>query len=280
MRGDSYTWGSTSRRRRRRVRTSATPPYLPYMLTSVSKFVGPDTMVVVVVTLAPLVPVDNHQLLRGKSRENCGAVVGDNDFFFDTGRGDAIRSGAERLESKDHAGLQFNRVGETVEATDHRTLVQSKAEAMAELQTEGRHLVGEAKLSCGGTGFGDHVGASTGADQIDGLIHPLACLGVGVALRAGRTADGQGPVVTRAVTVERTDDVKECLVAGTDNSVGEVVRVRVAPLTRDCVNCLDLVGTHLVESLVGERDDLVLTNTGLEGFEDVLIDTVDHCRGL
>ncbi len=43
-------------------------------------------MVIVVVMLAPLVLVRNHQLLRGKSGKNCGAVVGDNDGFFDAGR--------------------------------------------------------------------------------------------------------------------------------------------------------------------------------------------------
>ena len=67
---------------------------------------------------------------------------------------------------------------------------------------------------------------------------------------------------------------------GPDQPVGEVVRVRVAPLARDRVDRLDLVRAHLVEPLVGQRHDLVLADAGLEGLDDVLVDAVDHRRGL
>ena len=67
---------------------------------------------------------------------------------------------------------------------------------------------------------------------------------------------------------------------GPDQPVGEVVRVRVAPLARDRVDRLDLVRPHLVEPLAGEPDDLVLPDAGLEHVDDVLVDAVDHGGGL
>jgi hypothetical protein len=72
------------------------------------------------------------------------------------------------------------------------------------------------------------------------------------------------------------DDVEERLVARPDQPVGEVVRVGVAPLAGDRVDRLDLVGAHLVEALVGVRDDLVLPHPGLQHLDDVLVDAVDH----
>jgi len=72
------------------------------------------------------------------------------------------------------------------------------------------------------------------------------------------------------------DDVEERLVAGADQPVGEVVRVRVAALPGDRVDGLDLVRAHLVEPLVGERDDLILPDAGLQRLGDVLVDAVDH----
>ena len=42
---------------------------------------------------------------------------------------------------------------------------------------------------------------------------------------------------------------------------------------------LDAVRAHLVEALVGQRDDLDLAHPGLERLEDVLVDAVAHGRG-
>ena len=78
-------------------------------------------------------------------------------------------------------------------------LVQAEAESVAELQTEGGHLVVEAELGRGGPRFGDQVGADAGTHEVDGLVHPLARLGVGVTLGRRGAAHGEGAVVTRAV---------------------------------------------------------------------------------
>jgi len=56
------------------------------------------------------------------------------------------------------------------------------------------------------------------------------------------------------------------------------VRVRAAALAGDRVDCLDVVAAHLVETLVGQRHDLVLARARLEGLEDVLVDAVHHRR--
>jgi hypothetical protein len=48
----------------------------------------------------------------------------------------------------------------------------------------------------------------------------------------------------------------------------------------DGVYRLDLIGAHLVEPLVGQRDDFVLAHTGFEHVDDVLVDPVHHRSGL
>ena len=54
-------------------------------------------------------------------------------------------------------------------------------------------------------------------------------------LALGRAAHSEGAVVAGPVAVEGVDDVEEGLVAGPDDAVGEVVRMRVAPFARDGV---------------------------------------------
>ncbi len=76
------------------------------------------------------------------------------------------------------------------------------------------------------------------------------------------------------------DDVEESLIARSDDAVGEVVRMRVAPVARDGVDSLHLIGAEFVEPLVREGDDLVLADTRFEHIDDVLVDPVDHRGGL
>ena len=151
---------------------------------------------------------------------------------------------------------------------------------MGELEAERLHLAAEPELLRLRQQRSDLVGADPRLDAVDAAVHPLPRLRVGVALRRRRGADGEGPVVAGPVAVEGVDDVEECLVAGPDDPVGEVVRVGVAALSGDRVDRLDLVGAHLVEPLVGERDDLVLADAGLQRLGDVLVDAVDHRAGL
>ena len=74
------------------------------------------------------------------------------------------------------------------------------------------------------------------------------------------------------------DDVEERLVAGADDPVGEVVRMRVAALARDRVDRLDAVRAHGVEPHRRQRDDVVLPDARLERLGDVEVDAVDHRR--
>ena len=91
-----------------------------------------------------------------------------------------------------------------------------------------------------------------------------------------RAADDERAVVARPVAVVHVDDVEVRLVAGADQPVGEHVRVRAAALAGDRVDRLDELRAHLEQPLVRERDDVALTDAGLQELVDVLIDAVDH----
>ncbi|HZJ40566.1 MAG TPA: hypothetical protein VFD20_06430 [Demequina sp.] len=48
------------------------------------------------------------------------------------------------------------------------------------------------------------------------------------------------------------NDVEERLIAGSNESVGEIVRVRIAPLAGNSIDRLDLIRTHFVAALACE----------------------------
>src|SRR5438874_1093287 len=90
---------------------------------------------------------------------------------------------------------------------------------------------------------------------------PLSVTTTSSSLRA---ADTEGAVVAGAVAHVRLDDVEERLVAGADQPVGEVVRVRAAALTGHRVHGLNVVGPHRIEHVVDAGDDVRLAHTGFQ----------------
>src|SRR5206468_3326223 len=225
-----------------------------------------------------LVPVRDRKLLGGEERDDLGTARRHDDLLLDPRGGHAVGGRAVGLDGEHHARLELHRVVEGVEPADDRPLVQAQADAVAEVQAEGRHLAVEADLLRLREGARDLVGGDAGLDERDRLGHPLARLLVGGDLRPGGPAHAEGAVVTRAIADVRHDDVEERLVARTNDPVREVVRMRAAPLAGDRVDRLPAVGAHLVEPPGGEPDDLVLARAGLERLEDVLVDAVDHRR--
>src|ERR1700752_2501716 len=104
---------------------------------------------------------------------------------------------------------------------------------MSELKTEGRHFIRKAKLLRLGKGR-TYVGRRCPRfDAGHGVVQPFTRFLVGIALRCGRAADIEGSVVTGPIAHERLQNVEERLVARPDHSIGEVVRMWIAALTRD-----------------------------------------------
>ena len=68
-------------------------------------------------------------------------------------------------------------------------------------------------------------------------------------------------------------DIEEGLIAGTDDTVGEVVGVGVAALAGDRVDRLDIIGAELVEHLVGERHDIRLAHARLQLTGEKVVET-------
>ena len=72
------------------------------------------------------------------------------------------------------------------------------------------------------------------------------------------------------------EDVEVGGVARPQHAVGEDVRVRAAPLARDRVDALDVLGAELEQPLADERDAFVLANARLQRLEEILVRRVDH----
>src|SRR5687768_8063016 len=123
--------------------------------------------------------------------------------------------------------------------------------------------------------MGDFVAAHAWLEQSDRVVHPLARFAIRSPLRGRRATDGERAVVTRAIADERMDDVEERLVAGANQAISEIVRMRRAALTRDRVDRLDAIRAHLVEPARRKRHDLRLLDAGLERLGDVLVHAVD-----
>lgn len=109
--------------------------------------------------------------------------------------------------------------------------MERQTKPVAKLQTERGELVGEAVFFRLGPQFGDLIRRHAGLDRRDRSINPFARLDVGVALRGRRPADVERSIVTGPVSLEGMDHVEECLVAGAEQTIGKVVRVRTATLS-------------------------------------------------
>ena len=157
--------------------------------------------------------------------------------------------------------------------------MQRQPEPVPEQQPERRPLVRQPDLLRGRPQPGHLVGGHPGLDHLDGGVDPLPGPCVRVFLRLARAADHEAAVVAGPVAVVGVHDVEERLLPRPDHAVGEVVRVRVAPLAGDRVDRLHVVRAHLVQALVRQRDDLVLPHPGSQGLGDVGVGTVDHGGG-
>src|SRR6185369_14827679 len=104
--------------------------------------------------------------------------------------------------------------------------MQTEREAVTEVQTKCRHLSFESDIGALRQLLGGFIGAETGLQHCDRVVHPLACTLVGILLRHSRTSDGKRSVVARAIADERMDDIEVRRIAGTNQSVCEVVRMR------------------------------------------------------
>jgi hypothetical protein len=68
---------------------------------------------------------------------------------------------------------------------------------------------------------------------------------------------------------------KNALITGPQQSIGEHVRVGVAPIAGDCVDGFDLLRAELEEHLHRPCHDLVLAHTRSQHAVDLLVDGVD-----
>ena len=218
----------------------------------------------------------DEQLVGREAGDHVAAGRGHDDLFLDPRRGPPVRRGAVGLEREDHPFLELDRVLERMDARDHRRLVEPDADAVSELEAEAGLLVREAELLGSRPDLRDLVRRHAGPHERDRRIEPLAALLVRVELRVADAADVERAVVARAVAHERMDDVEERLVARAQQPIREDVRMRIAPIARDRVDRLHLLGAHLEQQLVRARDDLVLVDAGPEHPVDLFVDRVDE----
>src|SRR5438105_3858586 len=120
---------------------------------------------------------------------------------------------------------------------------------MTEIEPEGGHFTLESDFGSLGQLFGCFIRTDAGFQHFDRIIHPLAGAFIRVALWLSGAADGECAVIAGAISDEGMDDVEVCLVAGPDDAVGEVVRVRAATLSRYRVDGLDAIGPHFIQAL-------------------------------
>ena len=160
-----------------------------------------------------------------------------------------------------------------------RPFVQRQSESMAELQTECRHLVGEAEIRRPRPDAAHLVGRDAGFDEGDGLVEPLARFFVGVVLRGRGTSHVEGAIVAGAVAHERLENIEERLIAWAQHAVREIVRVRIATLAGNRVDRLDVIGPVPVQEFVNLGDDVVLANARFELLVDQVVGAVHHGGG-
>src|SRR4051812_22736978 len=229
--------------------------------------------------IARSVRVGDEELVGWEAGDDLRAVGCDDDLLFDPRRGVTILRRAIGLEGDDHPLLELDGVLERIEPADDRSLVEEQADAVTELEPEAFHLVVEPELLCLRPDARHLVGGDPRAHELDGRVDPLAGLLVCIPLCVGALADDEGPVVAGLVADERMDDVEERLVAGPDDPVREDVRMRAAPLARDCVDVVDVLGAEIEQVVRDVCDELALANAWLQLLRQQLVRAVDHRAG-
>ena len=125
----------------------------------------------------------DQQLFGREARDHFVAGFRDHDFFFDARRAPAVLRRPERFEREHHAGLDFMRVLQRNQPADHRLFPNREADAVAELQREGRFFVGKSELLRLGPNRGDLRRRAAGPHQRDGRVQIIAAARVGVDQR-------------------------------------------------------------------------------------------------
>ena len=165
------------------------------------------------------------------------------------------------------------------EAAEDGLFPDGEPDAVAELQREGRFLVGEAELLRLGPGLHDVRGGDPGPDQVNGGVQVVAAPRVGVDHGRRRAADGEGAVVAGPVAVVAVQDVEVRRVARAQRAIGVDVRVGAAPLPRDGVDAFDVLRAEVVEDLGHEADALVLAHARLHRPVEFVVGGVHHHAG-
>src|SRR5437868_4402081 len=204
----------------------------------------------------------DEQLLRRETRDHLAAVFRDYELLLDPRRRPAVRRRPEGLEREHHPLLDLGRIVERHETAEDRLLPDREPDPVSVLQRERRLLVRETELVRLRPHGNDVCSGHAGPNERDGVIEDVATTLVSVHERARGAADGKRPVVARAVTVVRMEDVEVRRIAGPQHAVGEHMWMRAATLARDRVDALHMLRAQLVEHLVDERDAVVLAEAG------------------
>ena len=126
-------------------------------------------------------------------------------------------------------------------ATDNWPFVQCQAQPVTELKAKGLIFVREAKFLGCWPNCGHLIGGHARFDHRDGRINPFACFGIGVGLRRSCAADVERPVIAGPIALIGLQNIEERLIARPDQTVGEVMRMRVAALAGNRVDRLHIV---------------------------------------
>ena len=135
---------------------------------------------------------------------------------------------------------------------------------------------GKPNSSALGQSLATLIGGDTWLDASHGGVDPLTRLDVRVVLGGCRATDVERSVIAGAIALIRLQDIKEGLISGADQTVGEVMRMRVAAFAGNGVDRLHIIRAHFVKHLVGHGDDIVFAHTWFQLFVDHVIDAIDH----
>ena len=228
----------------------------------------------------PVAGAADEQFLGGEAGDHLAAVGGDDDLLLDARCRPAVGRRPVGLQGEDHPLLENLGVVERDHPAEDRSFPDRQPDAVAVLQRERGHLVGEAELGGRRPHGADVGGRHAGLDHGDRPVDVLAADLVGVALRRRGAAHLERAVVARAVAVVAVQDVEERRVTGTDDAVGVDVRVRRAALAGDRVDALDVLRPEVEQRLGDEADALVLAHTRSQRPVQLLVGSVDHRAGM
>src|SRR5439155_4854688 len=153
----------------------------------------------------------------------------------------------------------------------HWLLPDGEADAVSVLQSEASYYDGEAEFYGIGPDGSNFRCGTAGAHELDCRVEVIAAAFVGIDHCVRTVADSEAAVIASAVAHVGMQNVVIDGVARAQHAVGKNMRMRIATLARNRVDCFHILGSEIVQDFTDQADGFVLAHSRLHSTVEFVV---------